>query len=191
MKFIDTAKFMASSLSNLVDNLAEGIQKIECKDCDCFREYESFSDDLRKHKCLSCNRDYSNKLDEKFKKRFKNTFKFSNNDINKFILLLRKGVYPYEYMDEWEKFNETTVPKRVCKDFEIKKVSEYHDLYLKSDTLLLVDVFENFRKMCLKVVSATFLLVCFLSPKKSTCKARKNVFYFTSKALFVLEIIRF
>ena len=40
--------------------------------------------------------------------------------------------------------------KRVCKDFEIKSLSEYHDLYLKSNTLLLTDVFENFRKICLK-----------------------------------------
>ena len=48
---------------------------------------------------------------QKLKKRFKNTFKFSNNDINKF-LLLRKSVYPYEYMDEWEKFNETTLPEK-------------------------------------------------------------------------------
>ena len=67
---------------------------------------------------------------------------FSSNYINKFILLLRKGVYPYEYMDDWEKFNETTLPKKeefysnlnmeditdadymhaktVCKDFQIK-----------------------------------------------------------------------
>ena len=37
---------------------------------------------------------------------------FSNNDINKFLLLLRKGVYPYEYMDDWEKFNETTLPEK-------------------------------------------------------------------------------
>ena len=100
-------------------------------------------------------------------------FKFSSNDINKFILLLREGVYPYEYMDDWGKFNEATLPekeefysnlnmkeipevdymhrKRVCKDFEIKSLGEYHDLYLKSDTLFLAHVFENFRKMSLTV----------------------------------------
>ena len=42
--------------------------------------------------------------------------------------------------------------KRVCKDFEIKKLGEYHDLLLKSDTLLLADAFKNFRKICLKNV---------------------------------------
>ena len=41
--------------------------------------------------------------------------------------------------------------KKVCKNFEIKYLGEYHDLYFKSDTLLLVDVFENFRKMCLEI----------------------------------------
>ena len=61
-----------------------------------------------KYKCLSSNKSYSNKIDEESKKRFKNTFKFTNNDINKFILLLRKEVYPYEYMDKWAKFYETT-----------------------------------------------------------------------------------
>ena len=55
-----------------------------------------------KYKCLSYNKDYSNKLDEKLKKKFKNIFKFSNSDVNKFILLLRKAVYPYEYMDDWK-----------------------------------------------------------------------------------------
>ena len=90
-----------------------------------------------------------------------------------FILLLRKGVYPYEHMDDWEKFNETLLPekeyfyshlnmeditdadymhaKRVCKDFETKNLGHYHDLYVQSDTLLLTDVFQNFRNMCLKI----------------------------------------
>ena len=89
--------------------------------------------------------------------------------------MLRKRVYPYEYMDDWEKFNETTLPeeeefysylnlenitdadymdaKRVCKDFEVKKLGEYHNLYLQSDILLLADVLENFRKMCLKIMN--------------------------------------
>ena len=164
---------MASSLSNLVNNLAEGMHKVKCEDCDCFLEYESVKDNLITCKCLSCNKDYSSKLDEKLKRLFKNTFKFSDNDINKFILLLRKGFCPCEYMDKWERFNVTTLPekeefyskrnikdvtdadymhaKRVCKDFEIKNLGEYHDLYLKSDTLLLAAVFENFRKMHLKI----------------------------------------
>ena len=41
--------------------------------------------------------------------------------------------------------------KRICKDFEIKNVGEYHDLYVQSDTLLLGDTFENFRNMCFKI----------------------------------------
>ena len=99
---------MASSLSNLPDNIAERIHKIKCKDCD----FLNMKDNLIKYKCLSCNKGCSNKLDEKLKKRFKNTFKFSNNDINKFILLLRKDVYPHEYRDEWEKLDETKLPKK-------------------------------------------------------------------------------
>ena len=48
-----------------------------------------------KYKCLSCDNEYSNKLDEELKNKFKNIFKVSNSDINEFILLLRKSVYPY------------------------------------------------------------------------------------------------
>ena len=110
---------------------------------------------------------------KKFKERFFNTYKFSNHDNNKFILLLRRGVYPYEYMDDWKKFNEMSLPekedfyshlnmediadtnyvhaKRVCKDFERKNLGKYHDLYVQSDTLLLADVFENFRNMCVLI----------------------------------------
>ena len=45
-------------------------------------------------------------------KRFKNTFQFFNNVINEFILFIRKGAYPYEYMDDWQKFNKTTLPEK-------------------------------------------------------------------------------
>ena len=107
---------MESSLSNLVNNLSEGIHRIRCKYehnnkkcetcrikykyCDCFLEYTNFKDDLTECIYLCCNKNYQHKFDEKLKKRFLNTYKYSNHDHNKFILLLQKGVYPYEYMDD-------------------------------------------------------------------------------------------
>ena len=88
-----------------------------------------------------------------------------------FNLMKRKGVYPYDYMDSFSKFNDTELPKReefysqladknisdddyshaknVWNTFNLKNMGEYHDLYLKTDILLLTDVFENFRKTCL------------------------------------------
>ena len=65
---------MAAWLLNLVDNLTEGIHKIKCKDCDCFFEFESVKENSIKQKFTSCNKDYSNKIDKKLKKRFNNTF---------------------------------------------------------------------------------------------------------------------
>ena len=90
---------------------------------------------------------------------------------NKLDLMARKGVYPYDYMDSFDKFNEKLPPKEefysilnnenishedhkhaqnVWNTFSLKNMGEYHDLYLKSDILLLADVFENFRKTCLE-----------------------------------------
>ena len=87
-------------------------------------------------------------------------------------MLLRNGVYPYEYMDGWDKFNETSIPNKesfysnltmenitemdyihannVFETFRYNNLGDYHDLYVQSDTLLLADVFENFRKACIK-----------------------------------------
>ena len=74
MKFIGNPKLMATSLSNLVDNLTEGINKIKCEDCDCFLEYESTKDSSIKFKCAYCIKDYSSIIAEELKKRFKNAF---------------------------------------------------------------------------------------------------------------------
>ena len=68
IRFIDSTKFMATLVSNLVDNLAEGVHKIKCKNCDCFLERESFKCNSIKYKCLYCNKDYSNKIYQEFKK---------------------------------------------------------------------------------------------------------------------------
>ena len=62
IKFIDSARFIASSLSSLVDNLVEGIHKIKCKACDCFLECESVEEKLIKYKCTFCNKDYSKRF---------------------------------------------------------------------------------------------------------------------------------
>ena len=100
-------------------------------------------------------------------KRFYNTYQLNDNYINKFKLLLRKGVYCYEYMDSWDRFNETELPSKdkfysklnledisdddythainVWNTFNISNLGEYHDLYVKLDTALLAYVFENFR----------------------------------------------
>src|SRR5271169_7003952 len=129
LTFIDSFQFMPSSLEKLVNNLR--------------------SNDLANFKYVK----------EEFG---------DNTDMR-----TRKGIYPYSYMDSWAKFdvnpqelvkedftNDLTGDKitdkgfefykKVCEKFNITNLGEYHDLYLKSDVLLLADVFENFRKMCLK-----------------------------------------
>ena len=126
LKFIDSFQFMSSSLDKLASNLRK--------------------DDLI----------YTSKA-----------FKGKRLD-----LLSKKGVYPYDFMDSFEKFNNRELPtkdqfysilndehimddeyihtKEVWDTFYIKTMGEYHDLYLVSDVLLLIDVFENFRKTCMQ-----------------------------------------
>ena len=99
------------------------------------------------------------KFNEELIKRFASTYSFCNNDLNKFILLLRKGVYPYKYMDNWERFNEISLPSKesfysslnmkdiddidythgnnVFNKFKLNNLGDYHDLYVQSETLLL------------------------------------------------------
>ena len=109
---------------NLVNNLSEEIHRTKCKfgyndkkgetcgikykHCDCFLEYKNFKDGLMEYKCLTCNKSYYRKFDEKLNKI--NIYKFPSCYNNKLVLLLRIGVYPYECLDDWEKFNETSLP---------------------------------------------------------------------------------
>ena len=181
IKFIDSYRFMASSLSKLVDNLSEGIHNNKCFDCGSNLDYIKIKNEKLILECYYCKQRYKNKFNKELIKRFASTYSFCNNDttgsspserINKFILLLRKGVYLYEYMDNWEIFNETSLPSKesfysnlnmenidgidyrhgnnVFDKFKLNNLGDYHDLYVQSDTLSLADVFENFRDMCLK-----------------------------------------
>ncbi|XP_022810632.1 uncharacterized protein LOC111347672 [Stylophora pistillata] len=127
LRFIDSFKFMASSLDKLVNNLV--------------KKGESF---------------------------FENTGKYYSGE--KLKLLMRKGVYPYEWVDSIHKLDEPQLPPKesffsvlsgkaisdedythaqmVWKAFGCKTFRDYHNLYNRSDVLLLADVFENFRKLC-------------------------------------------
>ena len=126
IRFIDSFKFMATSLDSLVNKLPK----------DAFNN-------VKRH--------YAE---------------------DKLILLTRKGVYPYEYMDSPEKLKETRLPpkeafysrlsnegisdedyehaRKVWETFEMKNLEDYHNLYHQVDVLLLADVFENFRDICIK-----------------------------------------
>ena len=125
IRFLDSFKFLQTSLANLVSNLS--------------------------------------------KEDFHNTKHVFKKNVD---LLTRKGVYPYDYVSSLDKLSETQLPPKeefysklndediseedyqhaikVWNTFECKTIRDYHNLYLKSDVLLLADVFENFRKTCLK-----------------------------------------
>ena len=183
IKFIDSYRFMSMPLSKLIDNLSEGIHNntfVDCKSCLDYvrstRVYDTYTKTKNEKlilKCFNCKTYYEKDFNKELIKRFASTYEFCNKDLNKFTLLLRKGVYTYEYMDNWERFNEMSLPNKesfcsnlnmeniddidyrhgnnVFKRFKLKNLGEYHDLYAQSDSSLLADVFENFRKTCLKV----------------------------------------
>ena len=126
IRFIDSFKFMAASLDSLVNNLPK-------------------DDFINLGLCYSG---------------------------DKFNLLTRKGAYPYDYIDSFEKLKETKLPpkekiysrldgknisdenyehaKKVWKTFNMKTFKDYLELYNKVDVLLLADVSENFRDICIK-----------------------------------------
>ena len=128
LRFIDNFKFMSSSLDCLVNNLA------------CGGNYHFLG--------------------------------FKEYNENQYKLLAKKGIYPYEYITNWDKFKEMKLPpkeafysklnmsgvskedyehaNRTWKEFSLADLGEYHDLYLKTDVILLSNIFETFRQVCLK-----------------------------------------
>ena len=127
LRFIDSFKFMVSSLDSLTNNLVRGGRKLSG-----FEEYTE----------------------------------------KQYELLMRKGIYPYKYLSSWHKFEETQLPpaeafyrnlnmtnirdddykhtQHVWKECGIRNLGEYHDLYLRTDVILLANVFEAFRDTCLE-----------------------------------------
>ena len=174
LKFMDTARHNNRALSTFVHNLSE---IYSCK-------WEENSDkDIKIHvkkerggkllltRCKTVNTRKSQYLYE-LAKRLPSTFKLCNKNADQFVSLLKKGIYPYKYMDSMDKFDEIALPcieefyinlqlkniskdeynhaKKVWEHFEIKNLGEWHDLYVQADTAQLSHVFENFRSLCLK-----------------------------------------
>ena len=172
IKYVDSFRFMATSLSKLVDNLTEGIHNDKCIKCKSNLCYMKVTDKKLIFRCFDCKNNYEKEINKELVERFSNTYEFCDKDLKKIVMLLRKGVYPYEYMGRLDKFNEKIIPSKesfysnltlenitevdyihvnnVFKTLELNNLGDYHDLYVRSDTLLLADVLENFRKACIK-----------------------------------------
>ena len=103
---------MSMSLSKLVDNLSEEIHNNKCLDCESYLDYIKTKNEKLILKSFNCKQYYQKRFNKELIERFASTYEFSSKDLNTFILLLRKGIYPYEYTDNWERFNETSLPNK-------------------------------------------------------------------------------
>ena len=163
---------MASNLDKLASNLW-GTSGIQCDKCKGNMELINISGDyIASLGFERCRTTKTKDLEEgALKKNFNHTIWFLACD-EKFHLMIRKGVYPYEYMDGWEKFEEAGLPpkdafysrlnmkgisdqdyehaQQVWNTMEKKTLSWYQDTYWKTDVLLLADVFETFWDTCFK-----------------------------------------
>ena len=93
---------MSTSLSKLSDNLSEGLYNNKCLNCKSCLDYIKTKNKKLILKCFNCKTYHEKDFNKELIKRFASKYEFCNKNLNKCILLLRKGVYPYEYMDNWE-----------------------------------------------------------------------------------------
>ena len=133
---------MSTSLSKFVKYLSEKLHGDKCTDT-YFKsnlEFISIKGDQLIFRCFECKKNCKKDFNKELIERFENIHKFCNGDINKLILLLRKGVYPYEYIDSWERFRETSLPDRKAFHSNIS-IKDITDVDYRHATR----VFEEFR----------------------------------------------
>ena len=170
LRFINSNRFMMRTLESHVNNIS---QLYHCKCSNKIKQEirTKHSDKNIYTKCKTCTERSKQSIDS-LKLKFPHTYQLSNGNTERFILLLKRSVYPYKYMDDWEKFNETEIPsiedhysnlhleniskedhkyaQKVRNTFNIKNLGEYNDLYVQLDTCQLAVTFEQFRSLCLK-----------------------------------------
>ena len=98
---------MEASLSNLADNFSERLPSDKGTDCKSYLDYMSIKYDQLIFNSFECKQYYKKYSNKDLIKRFANLYELFNGDINKLILLLRKRIYRYEYIDGWGKFGQT------------------------------------------------------------------------------------
>ena len=125
---------MSTSLSSLLDNLSEIYSK-KCKDENCKSECDfiGLKNSKLYYKRKECHKRWLEPVNGLIKK-FPSVYQFCKGNINNFVLLLRKGVYPYEYMDSWERFNEISLldKKYFCGELNKEDITDKdYDHYQK------------------------------------------------------------
>ena len=175
---------MSTSLSDLVNTFSE-INNNGCKRCIERKNIKSkydfieFKNNKLNYKCKEygkrCYKSISGLI-----KKFPNVYRFCDGNLDKFILLLRKGVYPYEYMDSWEKSDESSLPpkkafyskldledisdkdynhaQKVWYVFGIRNLGDYHNLYVQTDTFCLQIFLKNSEINVLKYMELILLI---------------------------------
>ena len=161
LTFIDSFQFMSSSLDKLVENVTKCGKCETCKPDSCILRSVSYRGHIIQHQtsypCLKCKN--CKKVGKSCVNPVYNNLKYTSEEFkgDKLHLMSKKGVYPYDFMDSFEKFDQTELPdkehfysilndqditndeydhaKKVWKAFKIKTMGEYHDLYLGSDVL--------------------------------------------------------